>query len=98
MLLSFSLVLLAALASAEQVWRASTRAEVLDALVHAAAGDTIELEPGEYEFSALGGGGNAAPLAIDKSLTIQSRVPTQRATLRTSDSSFLFTITASDVK
>lgn len=98
MLLSFSLVLLAALASAEQVWRASTRAEVLDALVHAAAGDTIELEPGEYVFSALGGGGNTAPLAIDKSLTIQSRVPTQRATLRTSDSSFLFTITASDVK
>ncbi len=81
--------------NAQRVWSVSTRTEVLDALTKCAAGDSIELEPGEYVFGALGGG--EAPLAIDKALTFKSRNEHQRATLRASDSSFLFTVTASDV-
>ena len=91
------LVLLLALCDA-RTWNVASSFEVLDALTASAAGDTIELAPGDYIFSAAdGGGGGGAPLKIDKSLTFRSRLPHERATLRAEDSSFLFAVTASEV-
>lgn len=91
----FSLVLLLISASAARVWPADSSASVLSAIQHAGAGDTVELEPGEYLFR--GPTPESPAIRLDRPITIRSRDSRRRAVLRGDSAAVLFAVTSSDV-
>ena len=82
-----------------KVWSVANAETLRDVLATAAAGDVVELESGEYEFSALARGANAdrAPLRLNRPLTLRSRDAHSRAVLRNGGFGVLIEITSSSV-
>lgn len=82
-------------AHAQTAWRVTSTPELLDALHRYAAGDSIELEPGEYVLRAPPTG--SAPIELDRAVRLASRDKLKRAIVRADSSSLLFAVTSSDV-
>lgn len=90
-LLSFSLAL------ATRTWPVRDVDTLVQVLAQAEAGDTVELEPGQYVFSTPLAASQMAPLLIDKPLTLRSRDTRQKAVLVNDGASMLISVTASMV-
>jgi len=89
----FCLLLLGAARGA--VWLPNSAVTLLSVVQRAEAGDTIELEAGDYVLSGSESG--APALHIDKPLTLRSRDASQRAVLRGNNAEVLLAITSSAV-
>jgi len=96
----FAVLLVCALGVARGAkWPAHNGATLVDAVRRAAAGDTIELEPGDYVLRPAAAGGGAMPaLHIDKPLVVRSRDARQRAVLRGDGAEVLIAVTSSAVE
>lgn len=88
-------LLLCASVARGATWSAKSASTLLKAVQQAAAGDTIELEAGDY---VLTGSESGAPaLHVDKPLTLRSRDANKRAVLRGNGAAVLLAVTSSDV-
>ncbi len=82
-------------ASLARVWPADSSAALLVAVQHAEAGDSVELEPGEYLFRSATP--ESPAIHLDRPITIRSRDSRRRAVLRGDSAAVLFAITSSGV-
>lgn len=82
-------------ARASVTWPVNSAATLLDAILHATAGDNVELEPGDYVFRSQSP--DIPAVRLDRPLSIRSRDPRRRAVLRGDSVAVLISITSPGV-